>query len=97
MDRPESRLAAPAWLVRAGTTSWLALGVAGLATLVVLTMSTFTTIVFPIIYAAVGAALALPLVDRLAAAGVSRTLGALVGLGFVVGLAAGGDEALFLF
>lgn len=89
VTRPEDRLAAPPWLARAGTVSWLTLGVIGLGAALTVALSTFSTIVFPIIFAAVAAALALPLVDALARHGVPRSLGALLGLTLVVSIAGG--------
>jgi predicted PurR-regulated permease PerM len=62
-------LPAPRWLVRLGTVSWLALGVLGLAAVAVVGLSYFKTIALPVIFAAVAAAVFVPLVDRLQRAG----------------------------
>ena len=81
-------LSAPRWLQRAGTVSWLALGVLGLAAVVVVGLAYFKTIVLPVIFAAVAAAVFVPLVDRMKRAGVPRSLGALLAIVLIVGLLA---------
>jgi predicted PurR-regulated permease PerM len=82
-------LPAPRWLVRLGTVSWLALGVLGLAAVAVVGLSYFKTIALPVIFAAVAAAVFVPLVDRLQRARVPRGIGALVAIVLIVGLLAG--------
>jgi predicted PurR-regulated permease PerM len=83
------RTLAPPWLLRAGTMSWLALGVLGLGAVVVIGLSFFKTIVLPVVFAAVAAAVFVPVVDRLERARVPRSLGALVTIVLIVGLLAG--------
>jgi predicted PurR-regulated permease PerM len=83
------RTLAPRWLLRAGTMSWLALGVLGLGAVVVIGLSFFKTIVLPVVFAAVAAAVFVPVVDRLERSRVPRSLGALVTILLIVGLLAG--------
>lgn len=83
------RLPAPRWLVRAGTVSWLSLGVLGLAAVVVIGLSYFKTIVLPVVFAAVAAAVFVPLVDRMQRARVPRGLGALLTIVLIIGLLVG--------
>jgi predicted PurR-regulated permease PerM len=83
------RTLAPRWLLRAGTMSWLALGVLGLGAVMVIGLSFFKTIVLPVVFAAVAAAVFVPVVDRLERGRVPRSLGALVTILLIVGLLAG--------
>jgi predicted PurR-regulated permease PerM len=80
---------APRWLMRAGTISWLSLGVLGLAAVAVVALSFFKTIVLPVLFAALAAAIFVPLVDRMERARVPRGIGALVTIALIVGLLAG--------
>lgn len=82
-------LPAPRWLVRAGVVSWLALGVVGLAAVVVVGLSVFQSILLPVLFAAIAAAVFVPLVDQLEFARVPRSVGALVTIVLIVGLAVG--------
>lgn len=76
----------PGWLARAGIASWLTLGVLGLAAVAVLGLSTFSTIVLPIVFSAVAAAVFVPLVDQLQRWRVPRGLGSLLAILLIVGL-----------
>ena len=80
-----SSLPVPDWLARAGIFSWLALGVLGLGAVVVLGLSTFSTIVLPIVFSAVAAAVFVPVVDLLQRFGVPRSLGALLTILLIIG------------
>jgi predicted PurR-regulated permease PerM len=80
---------APRWLLRAGAVSWLALGVLGLGAVAVVGLSYFKTIVLPVLFAAVAAAIFIPLVDRLERSRVPRSLGALLTILLIVALLAG--------
>lgn len=60
-----------------------------MAVVTVYALSTVSTIVFPLVFAAVAAVLALPLVDVLGRRGLPRPLGALLGLVLVIGLVVG--------
>ncbi len=80
---------APRWLVRAGTVSWLTLGVLGLAAVAVVGLSFFKTIVLPVLFAAIAAAIFIPLVDRMQRARVPRGVGALITIVLIVALLAG--------
>ncbi len=82
-------LPAPSWLVRAGTVSWLTLGVLGLVAVAIVGLSFFKTIVLPVIFAAVVAAVFAPLVDRMQRVRVPRGVGALLTIVLIVGLVAG--------
>jgi predicted PurR-regulated permease PerM len=82
-------LLAPRWLVRAGTVSWLTLGVLGLAAVAVVGLSFFKTIVLPVLFAAIAAAIFIPLVDRMQRARVPRGVGALITIVLIVALLAG--------
>jgi predicted PurR-regulated permease PerM len=86
---PSRRPPVPEWLLRAGLVAWLWLGVIALAALGVYALSFLSTIVFPLLFAAVAAVLTLPLVDVLQQWRVPRSTGALLGLLLVVGLAGG--------
>ncbi len=79
----------PRWLVRAGTAAWLTLGVLGLAAVAVVGLSYFKTIVLPVLFAALAAAIFIPLVDRMERARVPRGVGALVTIALIVALLVG--------
>ena len=78
-------LPVPDWLARIGIFSWLALGVLGLGAVIVLGLSTFSTIVLPIVFSAVAAAVFVPLVDRMQVWGVPRSLGSLLTILLIIG------------
>jgi len=80
---------APRWLMRAGTISWLSLGVLGLAAVAVVGLSFFKAIVLPVLFAALAAAIFVPLVDRMERARVPRGLGALLTIVLIVALLSG--------
>jgi predicted PurR-regulated permease PerM len=80
---------APRWLLRAGAVSWLSLGVLGLGAVAVVGLSYFKTIVLPVLFAAVAAAIFIPLVDRLERSRVPRSIGALLTIVLIVALLAG--------
>jgi len=82
-------LPVPDWLARAGIFSWLALGVLGLSAVVVLGLSTFSTIVLPIIFSAVAAAVFVPLVDRFEMWRIPRSLGSAMTIVIIIGGLAG--------
>jgi putative heme transporter len=87
----------PGWLRDLGVTSWLLVGVTLLLVGLVWLMSLTSTIVLPVITAAVVAAVASPLVDAIARLRIPRTLAAILllvalvalGVGFVVLIVAG--------
>lgn len=75
----------PGWLVRAGTSAWLTIGLIALAVLVYLGLSQVRALVAPLVVAAVMGMLFYPIVDRLADRGIPRGTGAaLVLLGLTV-------------
>ena len=78
-------LPVPAWLARAGIFSWLALGVLGFSAVIILGLSTFSTIVLPVIFSAVAAAVFAPLVSQFARWGVPRGLGSLLTIVLIIG------------
>lgn len=82
-------LPVPDWLARAGIFSWLALGVLGLSAVVVLGLSTFSTIVLPIVFSAVAAAVFVPLVDRFESWRIPRSLGSALTIVIIIGGLAG--------
>jgi predicted PurR-regulated permease PerM len=87
----------PGWLRDLGVTSWLLVGVTLLLVGLVWLMSLTSTIVLPVITAAVVAAVASPLVDAIARLRIPRALAAILllvalvalGVGFVVLIVAG--------
>lgn len=85
MLRGVSSLPVPAWLARIGLFSWLSLGVLGLAAVVVIGLSTFSTIVLPIVFSAVAAAVFTPLVDRFEAWRIPRSLGSVLTIVIIIG------------
>lgn len=82
-------LPVPPWLARIGIASWLTLGVLGLAAVAVLGLSTFSTIVLPIVFSAVAAAVFVPLVDLFQRWRIPRGIGSLLTIVLIIGLLAG--------
>ena len=68
----------PAWLERLGRASWLAVGVVLLLAATVYLFAATRTIVIPLVFAALGAAVCLPIVDRLTRLHIPRSLAALL-------------------
>lgn len=83
----------PDWLRRAGTASWLTLGIVTLVVVAYLGLAAISALVVPLVIAVVIGMIFHPIVDRLQSMGVPRMVGAAVVL---VGLAALAGVAIWL-
>ncbi len=68
----------PDWLRRAGTASWLTLGIVTLVVVAYLGLAAISALVVPLVIAVVIGMIFHPIVDRLQGMGVPRMLGAAV-------------------
>jgi predicted PurR-regulated permease PerM len=82
-------LAAPKWMRDLGFSSWLLVGVAAAIVGAVWLLELTHTIVMPVITAAIVAAVAGPLVDKLSSHGVPRALGAVIAFLLIAAIAFG--------